>query len=107
MERPNILFILTDQFRFDCLSAMNHPVVQTPNLDALAADGVLFTQAYCASMACGPSRSCMFTGRYGDTHHVYRNCTPLDPPAFPVLPELLRDGGYDTALVGKLHLHPL
>ena len=105
-DRPNIVFILTDQFRFDCLSALNHPVVQTPNLDALAADSVLFTQGYCASMACGPSRSCMFSGRHTDTHRAYSNCIPYDPPDLPALPEFLRDAGYDTALVGKLHLHP-
>lgn len=105
-QRPNILLILTDQFRFDCLSRLGHPVVRTPNLDALAADGTLFTSAYCASMACGPARACLFTGRHADTHGILNNSTDFTPPDRPVLAERLADAGYDTALVGKLHLKP-
>ncbi len=104
--RPNILLILADQFRHDCLSCLDHPVVKTPHLDDLAADGVLFSSAYCASMACAPSRASLMTGLHLSGHKVGNNNHELDPPDLPVLPQLLQQSGYDTALVGKLHLKP-
>ena len=103
----NILFILTDQFRFDCLSALDHPVVRTPNLDALAADSTHFTNAWCATMACGPARASLFTGLYADSHGMNDNQTVLVPRDRRVFPEYLAAAGYDTALVGKLHLKPM
>ena len=103
----NILLILTDQFRHDCLSGLGHPVVKTPHLDSLASEGTLFSRAYCATMACGPARASLFTGYHADTHGMWTNQTPLVPPDLPVLPEYLTRSGYDTALVGKLHLKPM
>ncbi|MFL2542161.1 MAG: sulfatase [Candidatus Latescibacterota bacterium] len=103
----NILFILADQFRHDCLGALAHPVVQTPNLDRLATAGTLFSRTYCAAMACGPARAALFTGYYADTHGMQGNQTTLMPPDLPVLPEYLAQHNYDTALVGKLHLKPM
>ncbi|MCF7838172.1 MAG: sulfatase-like hydrolase/transferase [Candidatus Marinimicrobia bacterium] len=105
-QRPNILLIITDQQRFDCLSALGHPVVRTPNLDRLAAEGTLFTSAHCATVPCGPSRTCLFTGTYTDQHGAHNNHLPMTPPDRRVLPEYLAAAGYDTALVGKLHLKP-
>lgn len=105
--RPNILLILTDQYRYDCLSCLGHPVVRTPNLDALASDALMLTSAYAASMACGPSRACLFTGMYADRHGQRKNQQPFNPPDLVGFPQLLRDAGYDTALVGKLHLKPM
>ena len=103
----NILFILSDQFRHDCLGTLGHPVVQTPHLDALAAQGTLFSRTYCPTMACGPARASLFTGYYADTHGMQGNQTTLMPPDLPVLPEYLAQNNYDTALVGKLHLKPM
>ena len=103
----NVLFILTDQFRFDCLGTLGHRVLHTPNLDALAAESTLFTNTWYATMACAPARASLFTGYYADTHGMGGNQTVLDPPDRMVLPEYLADAGYDTALVGKLHLKPM
>ena len=102
----NVLFILTDQFRFDCLGTLGHRVLHTPNLEALAAESTLFTNTWCATMACAPARASLFTGYYADTHGMGGNQTVLDPPDRMVLPEYLADAGYATALVGKLHLKP-
>ena len=60
---PNVVFILVDQCRFDVLSAAGNAVLDTPNLDRLASEGVLFTQATCATPLCGPSRAAILTGR--------------------------------------------
>ncbi|MBX9670983.1 MAG: sulfatase-like hydrolase/transferase [Candidatus Obscuribacterales bacterium] len=60
-SRRNVLFISADQWRFECLSAMGHPFVQTPNLDALAKDGVLFRQHFCQTAPCGPARTVIET----------------------------------------------
>ena len=106
-NRPNILFIQTDQFRYDCLGAMGHPVVRTPNLDALARDGLLFGSAYAPSCPCAPARASIFTGVYPDAHGLVEGMGELDPPDSRVLPQYLRDAGYETALVGKLHLKPI
>lgn len=105
-SNKNILFILTDQFRFDCLSCLGHPTVKTPNLDRLAKSGVLFKNAYCATMPCGPARTSIFTGLYPDVHKSVDNHTDMVPPDLEVIPQFLRSVGYDTALVGKLHLKP-
>jgi arylsulfatase A-like enzyme len=105
--RPNILLIVTDQFRHNCLSSLKHPAVKTPNLDQLASEGVLFTRAYAASMACGPARACLFTGRFSDAHGQLNNQIDLNPADIPVLPEMLAEAGYETALVGKLHMKPM
>ena len=65
MSRPNILFITLDQWRGDCLGSAGHPVVETPNLDRLAAEGVRFTSHYAQSAPCGPSRASRLTGKSG------------------------------------------
>ena len=79
MESPlNVLFITADQWRGDCLSALDHPIVRTPNLDALAADGVLFRRHFANAVPCGPSRASLHTGMYLQNHRSGTNGTPLD-----------------------------
>src|SRR3954447_21934473 len=74
----NVLFITVDQWRGDCLSAMGHPIVETPALDRLAADGVLFTNHWAQAAPCGPSRACLYTGTYLHQNRSVLNGTPLD-----------------------------
>ena len=74
----NVLFITVDQWRGDCLSCMGHPVVETPNIDALAAGGVLFANHWANAAPCGPSRACLYTGMYMQNHRSVANGTPLD-----------------------------
>ncbi|HVN01730.1 MAG TPA: alkaline phosphatase family protein [Caulobacteraceae bacterium] len=74
----NVLFITADQWRGDCLSALGHPVVKTPNLDRLAAAGALFTRHYANAAPCGPSRASLHTGLYLQNHRSGTNGTPLD-----------------------------
>ena len=102
-RRPNILFLVADEFRHDCLGVAGHPIVKTPNFDKLAQEGVRFTQAYVAAPVCSPSRATLFTGRYPQVHGVTTNNMPFAPGEV-VLPEILHAQGYTTGIVGKLHL---
>jgi arylsulfatase A-like enzyme len=77
-EPLNLLFITADQWRGDCLSAAGHPMVRTPHLDALAAQGVRFARHYANAAPCGPSRACLHTGLYLHNHRSVTNGTPLD-----------------------------
>lgn len=98
-EACNLLFITADQWRGDTLGCTGHPLVQTPNLDRLAAEGVLFTRHYTVTSPCGPSRASLLTGRYAMTHRAVTNGTPLDA-RFTNLARELRKAGYDPALIG-------
>ena len=97
--KRNILFITADQFRADCLSASGHPVVRTPNLDALAAEGTRFTDNYANCVPCAPSRTSLHTGLYQETHRVLINGNPLDA-RFTTWANELRSAGRDPVLFG-------
>ena len=104
-QRPNILFIMTDQHRWDCLGANGNELIQTPHLDALASDGANFTHFFVQAPVCVPSRVSFFTGRYPHSHKNRVNYTPLDRSEV-LMQARLREVGYQTASVGKLHYHP-
>ena len=103
--RPNFLFIMTDQLRSDWISCAGHPVVKTPNIDALAARGTRFANFQATSPVCMPNRASFMTGRYPSTHGLrYNGCTlPLDTNCFT---DVLAAAGYSTASIGKSHLQP-
>ena len=106
MNRPDILLLMADQMRADCLSCAGHSVVQTPHLDWLAAEGVRFSWAYTECPVCVPARRSLLTGRFPVSHGVMMNHVPdLSLPG-PTLPEVLTANGYQTHLCGKLHLAP-
>jgi len=104
-RRRNVLLITADQWRGDCLSANGHAVVRSPNLDALAADGVLFERHYANAVPCGPSRACLHTGMYLHNHRSGTNGTPLDR-RFTNWALEARRAGYDPALFGYTHTAP-
>ena len=95
----NILFITADQWQGECLSALDHPHVKTPNLDALAADGVVFKKHFAQAVPCGPSRACLYTGMYLQNHRSLLNGTPLDFRHTNVALEA-RKAGYKPILFG-------
>lgn len=103
---PNILFIMTDQHRFDALGLNGKTPVATPNLDRLAAEGIHFSRAYCPSPACGPSRASLFTGVYPASSGHRRNADAHHGD-LTLFTERLQRAGYFTSLVGKRHLHPI
>jgi len=99
----NVLFIMFDQLRWDYLSCAGHPHLHTPNIDALAADGVRFTRAYCQSPVCGSSRMSFYTGRYCHSHGATWNRVPLRVGE-RTMGDHLRDYGMECWLVGKTHM---
>ncbi|MEP6670028.1 MAG: sulfatase-like hydrolase/transferase [Chthoniobacter sp.] len=104
-RRPNILFIMTDQQRWDCVGANGNTIIKTPNLDRLAEQGANFSHAFVASPVCVPSRISFFTGRYAHSHRNRVNYTPLDHSEV-LLQARLKEAGYRTASIGKLHYFP-
>jgi arylsulfatase A-like enzyme len=103
--KRNVLLVTADQWRGDCLSAVNHAVVNTPNLDALAARGTLFSRHYASAVPCGPSRASLHTGLYLHNHCSGTNGTPLDK-RFTNWALELRKAGYDPAVFGYTHTAP-
>jgi arylsulfatase len=107
-RRPNILLIMTDQQRGDALSIEGHPVLQTPNMDAIAGGGVRFTHAYSSCPSCIAARRSLLSGQFPRTHGMtgYADGQEWNPPA--TLPGALKAAGYQTALVGRsMHQHPV
>jgi arylsulfatase A-like enzyme len=98
-NRPNVLFITLDQFRADTLSCAGHPLVQTPNLDALAAQGVRFARHYSQAAPCGPGRAALYTGTYQMNNRVVANGTPLDA-RFDNIALVAKRAGYVPTLFG-------
>lgn len=109
-DRPNIVLIVSDDHGLDALGAYGNPVVKTPNLDALAADGTRFTAAFCTTASCSPSRAVILTGQqnhrngmYGLEHdeHHFNSFAKVRS-----LPVRLAETGYRTARIGKFHVGP-
>lgn len=111
-ERPNFLFIYTDDQRWDALGVVQREQgdqarfdwFQTPNLDRLAAEGVRFRNAFVVNSLCAPSRAAFLTGRYNHHNGVANNHTPFPADAV-TWPSLLRGAGYKTGYVGKWHMN--
>ncbi|QDT39665.1 sulfatase family protein [Stratiformator vulcanicus] len=102
-ERPNVLFILTDDQRWDQLSCAGHPFLKTPHIDRLAEEGAYCKNAFITTSLCSPSRASFLSGLYANTHGVVNNFTdyPRDLASFP---RRLQESGYETAYIGKWHM---
>ena len=105
MKRPNILLLTTDQQRFDALGCNGNRDIQTPNLDKLAAQGVNFERYYVQNPVCMPSRVSFLTGQYPGTLGITHMGVPV-PSGTVTLPRLLKNYGYRSANLGKLHFLP-
>jgi arylsulfatase A-like enzyme len=105
-KRPNILFFMSDDHTSQAISAYGGilaDVCPTPNIDRLANEGMLFNNCFVTNSICTPSRAAIFTGKYAHKNGVYK-FTALNQ-AQPTLPKMMQRAGYETALVGKYHLH--
>ncbi|MCD6520055.1 MAG: sulfatase-like hydrolase/transferase, partial [Anaerolineae bacterium] len=108
-RRPNILFIHSDQHRYDCTGPGGHPLVRTPALDRLAREGVWFTHAFTPIPTCCPARQCLLSGKWAEVHGGLWNydCTlPVRLFNEPTWTETLQRSGYRLGYVGKWHVHP-
>lgn len=111
VQRPNILFIFSDDHATHAIGAYGpkhnnpelHKLVQTPNLDRLAQEGMLFTNVFCGNSICGPSRATILTGKHSHLNGMLNNDTIFNG-AQQTFPKLLQNGGYETAWIGKWHL---
>ncbi|MBD3238973.1 MAG: sulfatase-like hydrolase/transferase [Chitinivibrionales bacterium] len=102
-KQPNILWICSDQQRFDTLGAYGNTRVSTPNIDRLANEGALFTNAFCQNPTCAPSRASFLTGRYPRTCRQRQNGSDI-PDTEVLVTKMLQDEGYYNGLSGKLHI---
>ena len=105
-QRPNFLLFITDQHRADHLGCYGNGIVQTPNIDGLASRGTRFDNFHVSCPICMPNRATLMTGRVPSLHGVRQNGIPLSLRSV-TFPELLRNAGYRTALIGKSHLQSI
>ena len=104
-SRPNIVLIVVDDMRWDDLGCMGHPFVQTPNIDRVANEGVLFSNAFCTTPLCSPVRGSILTGQYAHTHGITDNTNRSERShQLMTFPRMLRDAGYRSGFVGKWHM---
>jgi arylsulfatase A-like enzyme len=102
-ERPNILFIMADDHAYQALSAYSDELIQTPNIDRIAKEGAIFTRATVTNSICAPSRAVMLTGKHSFANGKVDNHQPFDWDQ-PNFPKLLQAEGYQTAMIGKIHM---
>ena len=102
-QKPNVLFILCDDLRWDSLGCTGHPHIKTPSIDKLAASGVNFKNTFCTTSLCSPSRASILSGKYAHAHTVVNNFTEY-PENLKNFPGVLHDSGYQTAYFGKWHM---
>lgn len=104
-SRPNIVFILIDDLRWDELGIAGHPFIETPNIDRIGREGATFRNAFVTTPLCSPSRAGFLTGQYAHTHGITDNVNrSAASHRLVTFPRLLHDSGYETAFIGKWHM---
>ncbi len=103
VQPRNIVFILSDDHRYDAMSFMGHPFLETPHLDSMANNGVHLKNAFVTTSLCSPSRASILTGLYTHKHRVIDN-NRLVPEGTVFFPQYLQEAGYATAMIGKWHM---
>ncbi|WP_103191480.1 sulfatase family protein [Formosa algae] len=101
-QRPNIIFMMSDDHAYQAISAYSDHLIQTPNIDRIADEGILFTNASVTNSICAPSRATILTGKHTHIHGKVDNVFPFDESQM-TFPQLLQEAGYQTAMFGKLH----
>src|ERR1700722_11002774 len=105
-QRPNIVYIMSDDHAAHALSCYGSKINQTPNLDRIASAGIRFTNCFCTDSLCGPSRAVLLTGKYNHLNGFRDNSAKaIFDGAQQTFPKLLQKAGYQTAVVGKWHLN--
>lgn len=106
-RQPNLVFFLGEGQRYDALSIAGNPILKTPNHDRIGREGIMFRNAFCTNALCAPARATLLTGLYsrssGALSNQYLN-VPL-PADIPLFTDILREAGYEIAIVGKVHIH--
>lgn len=106
-ERPNIIFIFSDDHAYQAIGAYGNKIAKTPNIDRIAREGALLKNNLVTNSICGPSRATLLTGKYSHKNGYKRNDRTLFNTNQTLFPELLQQNGYQTAWVGKMHLNSL